>query len=92
MSSVGLKVNLGKYSAVLNVGLDDIGISCTVKEGDAIYKTALTLNLSELKIGFENSMSMSYGNMTQETYTNISLEGKNYINVSCIAFGGKECF
>ena len=90
MSSVGLKVNLGRYSAVLNVGLDDIGISCTVKEGDAIYKTALTLNLSELKIGFENSMSMSYGNMTQETYTNISLEGKNILMFLVLLLAGKN--
>ena len=92
MSSVGLKVNLGKYSAVLNVGLDDIGISCTVKEGDAIYKTALTLNLSELKIGFENSMSMTYGNMTQETYTNISLEGKNILMFLILLLAGKNAF
>lgn len=57
-----------------------------------MYKTALTLNLSELKIGFENSMSMTYGNMTQETYTNISLEGKNILMFLILLLAGKNAF
>ena len=89
-SSAGLKVNIGKYSANINLGLDDIGISFSVRNGDITNKSALTLNISELKIGFENSISVSNGVTEHEIFSNTSVDGKRLLMVILLILSGQR--
>ena len=74
-SSAGIKINIAKFTLNVSLGLDDIGISGSVLDGNTSSSFGLKANISELKVGFESSSSISWDNNTETQYTNASING-----------------
>lgn len=65
----GLKLNVG-------LAMDDIGISGAIVDGNTTSAIRLKFELSDWgKIGVEISNSVTNGNITDTTYTNVSING-----------------
>ena len=63
------------FTLDLSVGLDDIGLSGSLTNGNTTNSFGVKLNLSELKIGFEGSTAIQWDNTTETAYTNASISG-----------------
>ena len=74
-SSTGIKLNISKFTIDLSLGLDNIGISGSLTNGNTTDSFGLKANLSEMKVGFEESSAIKWDNTTQTTYTNVSVSG-----------------
>lgn len=74
-SSAGININIVNFTLDLSVGLDDIGISGALTNGNTTKSYGVKLNLSELKIGFEGSTAIQWDNTTETAYTNASISG-----------------
>ena len=74
-SSAGININIVNFTLDLSVGLDDIGISGSLTNGNTTNSFGVKLNLSELKIGFEGSTAIQWDNTTETAYTNASISG-----------------
>ena len=74
-SSAGINVNIANFTLDLSVGLDDIGLSGALTNGNTTNSFGVKLNLSELKIGFEGSTAIQWDNTTETAYTNASISG-----------------
>ena len=71
-SSAGIKINIDKFTLDISVGFDNIGISTSLSNGNTTGSFGLKANLSEQKVGFEESTAIKWGNTTETTYTNVS--------------------
>lgn len=74
-SSAGIKINISSFTLDISLGLDNIGISGSLSNGNTTDKFGLKANLLELKVGFEGSSAIKWDNTTETTYTNISFSG-----------------
>jgi len=74
-SSAGIKINIAKFTLDISMGLDNIGISGLLSNGNTTNSFGLKANLSELKVGFEGSTAVKWDNNTETTYTNVSVSG-----------------
>lgn len=74
-SSAGVKINMSNFAVKLCVGLDDIGFYCLSSSGNTTSAFGVKINLSELKLGFEESTSIQWDNTVETTYTNTSING-----------------
>ena len=74
-SSAGININIANFTLDLSVGLDDIGLSGALTNGNTTNSFGVKLNLSELKIGFEGSTAIQWDNTTETAYTNASISG-----------------
>ena len=74
-SSAGININIVNFTLDLSVGLDDIGLSGSLTNGNTTNSFGVKLNLSELKIGFEGSTAIQWDNTTETAYTNASISG-----------------
>ena len=74
-SSAGIKINIAKFTLDISMGLDNIGISGSLSNGNTTNSFGLKANLSELKVGFEGSTAVKWDNNTETTYTNVSVSG-----------------
>ena len=74
-SSVGININIVNFTLGLNIGLDDIGVSASLTNGNTTNNFGIKLNLSEFKVGFEGSTAIQLDNTTETTYTNASASG-----------------
>ena len=82
LSSAGVKLNVANAMINMSFGLDDTGISGSIKNGYTTNSVSLTANISQFKAGFEVSTTTalkwdSDGSIiTDETlYTNVSVNG-----------------
>ncbi|MBS4933219.1 MAG: RHS repeat-associated core domain-containing protein [Clostridiales bacterium] len=76
LSSAGLKVNIESFTLNASLGLDNIGISGSVKDGDTTNSFSIKADLSQLKVGFEGSTTVKWDENTNITsYTNASVSG-----------------
>jgi len=75
-SSIGARINIKKFSVDIGMALDDIGISASMREGNVENSIRLKLNLEELQLGIECSVTTtnSYGIATTQ-FTNVSVNG-----------------
>lgn len=72
-SSAGLKINISSFTLKLNLSLDNIGLSGSVKKGDISRSFGVSANLSELKIGFDVAKTTTTGvDLYQTSYGNAS--------------------
>ena len=74
-SSAGLKINISNFILDISLGLDNIGVSGSLVNGNTTNSFGLRANLSELKVGFEGSSAVQWDNTTETTYTNVSVSG-----------------
>ena len=73
-SSVGLKINILDFTLNVSLGLDNIGIEGSIKNGDSTNALALMLDLSQLKVGAQVSSTIQWDENTSETtYANASI-------------------
>ena len=76
LSSAGLKVNIESFTLNVILGLDNIGISGSVKDGDTTNSFSIKADLSQLKVGFEGSTTVKWDENTNITsYTNANVSG-----------------
>ena len=74
-SSVGLKINILDFTLDISLGLDNIGISGSVTNGDVTDSVGFRANLSELKVGVETSTAIRWEAKETTTYTNTGVNG-----------------
>ena len=74
-SSAGIKLNIEKFTLNISLGLDNIGISGSIANGNATNSLGIKANLSELKVGYEGASAIKWDNTTETTYTNVSVSG-----------------
>ncbi|MBQ4569990.1 MAG: RHS repeat-associated core domain-containing protein, partial [Ruminococcus sp.] len=74
-SSAGININIVNFTLDLSVGLDDVGLSGSLTNGNTTNSFGVKLNLSELRIGFEGSTAIQWDNTTETAYTNASISG-----------------
>lgn len=76
LSSAGLKINISSFTLDLSLGLDNIGLSGSIRKGNTTSAFGLTADLSQLKIGFEDSVTIKWDENTDITeYYNASFTG-----------------
>ena len=74
-SSAGIKINIFKLSLVSSRGFDNTGITASITNGNTTNSLGVKINLSELKVGIENSTTIRWDDETDGTdvyYTNVS--------------------
>lgn len=82
-SSAGLKINVANFTLDIGLGLDNIGVSGSLKNGNSTNSLGLKLNLSEFELGFEGSTAIQWDdNNSEVSYNNISVNGVGMIMVA----------
>lgn len=75
-SSAGLKINIASFTLNISLGLDNIGVSGSIKNGNTSNSFGVRANISELKIGFDTATTSKIGDNLYETaYGNASVSG-----------------
>lgn len=76
MSSAGAKINIANFTLNIGLGLDNIGISGSIKDEDTINSFGVSMDISQFKVGFESSTTVKWDENTDiTTYTNASVTG-----------------
>lgn len=90
LSSVGVKFNLVDLSLNISLGLDNIGITGSIKNGDTTNSFAVTADISQFKIGAEASSTIQWDeNYSASSYTNASITLTGIIAAYCFATTGQ---
>ena len=89
MSSVGAKLNIYILTLNLSLGLDDIGLSGSVKSGNTSQALGISVNIAQLKVGFEYSSTYYSGNASETNYINCSVSGMGLLAVAGLIFTGQ---
>ena len=93
LSSVGLKINIVNFSLDINLGLDNIGVTGSVKDGDTTNSVALMADLTQFKIGAEVGSTVQWDeNNSTCTYSNVSVTIIGIIAAYCFATTGDPSF
>ena len=71
-SSVGLKLNVLRFTLDISIGIDNFGVSGSLTNGNITNSFGLKVNFPEMKAGIECSTDIQWDNTTETTYTNIS--------------------
>ncbi len=79
-SSVGVKINIQNVTFNFSLGWDNTGFTVSYKDGDTTYASGLKINLTELSLGVEGSVTRWDNEQSTTDYTNISL------NASILAY------
>lgn len=75
-STAGLKVNIGKSSLELGVGLDNTALKFSIANGDVTTNTALKMDITKLQIGIEAEVETRITeNIYESTYAYTSING-----------------
>lgn len=89
LSSVGLKINIVNFSLDVNLGLDNIGITGSIKDGDTTNSLAFMADLTQLKIGAEVGSTVQWDeNNSTCTYSNASITIIGVVAAYCFAATG----
>ena len=89
LSSAGLKINISDFTFNINLALDNIGVYGSIADGDRTDSFGIRANLSEFKVGIEGVSAVKWDNdITQETYTNVSVSGGFLIAACMLATTG----
>ena len=76
LSSAGIKINIGSFTLNISLGLDNIGLSGSVRKGNVTRTFGIRADLSQLKVGLEVSSTVKRSENTSiTTYTNASVTG-----------------
>ncbi len=74
--TAGVKINIAKCSFDFSLGLDNVGLKFSIANGDINTSSALKLDITELKLGFEAEMeSRITENIYESAYGNTSING-----------------
>ena len=94
LSSVGLKINIVNFSLDVNLELDNIGITGSIKDGDTTNSLAFMADLTQLKIGAEVGSTVQWDeNNSTCTYSNVSITIIGAIAAYCfVATGDPSSF
>ena len=74
-SASGVKFNISSFTLDISFGLDNIGICGSILKDNTVTSLGLKANLSEFRIECEGSSSIIWDNVTETTYTNVSVSG-----------------
>ena len=74
LSSVGLNINIYDFTVNLSLGLDNIGLKYSYKNGQQITSYATVANLSQFKIGGEWSTTVIWDKVSTTNYVNVSVD------------------
>ena len=75
LSSAGLKINISNFTLTYSLGVDNFGVSGSIKNGNQSTSFGIKADLSSLKVGFEGAKSTTTNNVTTTNYTNVSING-----------------
>ncbi|MGX8700698.1 RHS repeat domain-containing protein [Caproiciproducens sp.] len=75
-SSVGLKINVPNFTLNISFGLNNTGVSGSIKNGTASNSFGLRASLAELKLRFESATTAQLSDKSNQTnYLNVSVSG-----------------
>ena len=89
-SSAGVYVNIDNFTLGINLALDDVSISGTVTRGSTSKALTAKMDISQLRLGFETSSSISSGDVTSTSYRNYSVNGWTIIYLYLFILSGQE--
>ena len=89
-SSAGLQINIFKFSFKISLGLDNIGISASITNGNKTSGIGVSANLSELKVGIHGYSSISWDNTTTTSYTDVDVNGW-FVAAAAVAVTTGQC-
>ena len=90
LSSAGININIASFTLDISLGLDDIGISGSIKNGDTTNAFGISADISQFKVGFEASSTVKWDESTDVTsYTNASITGWGIAAVYIFATTGQ---
>lgn len=90
LSSAGLKINVLNFTLNISLGLGNIGITGSTKDGNATQSFGLSANLSQFKVGFEGATTIKWDESTSViSYTNASITGWGIIAMYTLATTGQ---
>ena len=76
VSSVGLNINVSDFRLNISLGLDNIGISGSIKDGNKTDSLGLKADLSQWKVGIEGASTIEWdANRSTTDYVNGSISG-----------------
>ena len=87
-SFVGLKLNISDFTIDLSLGLDNLGISGSLRNGNTTNSLGLKANLTELSIGFEQSISTLLEDITEAFINSIFLDLWFVLTIIVLVFSG----
>lgn len=83
-------INITSFTLDISLGLDDIGISGSIKNGDTTNAFGISADISQFKVGFEASSTVKWDESTDVTsYTNASITGWGIAAVYIFATTGQ---
>ena len=74
-SSAGLKINISSFTLKISLGLTNLGISGSVRNGDVTKSYGIKADIVGLKVGFEESSIVWDGNNSVTTTTDFYISG-----------------
>ena len=74
-STVGVKLNIAKFTLDISLGLKDVGIYGSWNNDNSSHGFGAKLDVTELKIGFEEYVEFSYDDCIERSYSNSSING-----------------
>ena len=89
MSSVGIKINIAGFTLNISLGLDNIGIGGSIRNGNMTDSIAIKLDISQLKVGFEWSTTVRHDDTDNTQYTNLSVGGWTLAALCILAASGQ---
>ena len=84
LPSASAELSVLDIGLVYSIGADDWGISMSNKFGSMSSSFGLRINLSEVKVGLEGSLSSSKGNSTDTSYINVSANGALVVGIVAV--------
>ena len=75
LSSAGISINILNFSLNINLGLDNSGISGSIRDGQTTKTLGISADISQLKAGFESSTTVTWDEAESTTYSNASITG-----------------
>jgi RHS repeat-associated protein len=87
LSSAGLKVNVSSLTINASFGLEDLGISGSINNGDTSRSLGIVADLTQFKVGVEGSTTAKWdANADIAHFTNVSVSGWA-IAAACVLVG-----
>ena len=78
------------FTLNLSLGLDNIGLSGSIKNGDTTNSFGVTADLSQLKVGFEGATTIKWDENKDVTdYTNVSVTAMGVVAICMLATTGQ---
>ena len=90
MSSVGAKINVGRFTLNQSLGIENLGISSSFTSGDQTVSYAIKIDLSQAKIVYETSTTIKHSGGSTTEYTNVGYTAFGFVAIYMLLTTGSS--